>query len=109
FDTAAMDRYAMEFTITVRRMSNEGHTGRPMAVIIPRTKDAGYSTYYGVYYYMETTYMGNIVANLFKTKWAIVNTAAPSGTEPLAIGYCMLRENVDYTARLVIENTPDGA
>lgn len=108
-DTAKMDRYAMEFTISVRRMSNEGHTGRPMAVIIPRTQDAGYSRYYGVYYYMETTYMGNIVANLFKTKWAIVNTAAPSGTAPLAVGYYMLRENVDYTARLVIENLPDGA
>ena len=109
FDTAKMDSYALEFTINVQRMSNEGHTGRPMAVIIPRTKDANYSQYYGVYYYMETTYMGNIVANLFKTKWAIVNTAAPSGTKPLAVGYYMLRENVDYTARLVIENQPDGA
>jgi len=106
---AAMDSYAMEFTISVARMSNEGHTGRPMAVIIPRTKDADYGRYYGIYYYMETTYMGNIVANLFKTKWAIVNTAAPSGTTPLAEGYYMLRENVDYTGRLVIENTPDGA
>jgi len=109
FDTSAMDSYVMEFTINIRRMSNEGHSGRPMAVIIPRTKDASYSKYYAVTYYMETTYMGNIVANLFKTKWAIINTNAPSGTSPLVTGYYMLRENVDYIGRLVIENTDDGA
>jgi sialate O-acetylesterase len=109
FDPEAMDSYAIEFTINLQRMSNVGHSGRPMAVIIPRSKDAKYKQFYAVTYYMETTYIGNIVANLFKTKWAIVNTAAPSGMSPLVEGYYMLRENVDYTARLVIENAPDGS
>ena len=103
-----MDGYVMEFTVNLQRMSNEGHSGRPMIAIIPRTKDPDYREYYGIYYYMETTYMGNIVANLFKTRWTIVNTAAPSGTKPLAEGFFLLKENVDYIARLIIENTEDG-
>lgn len=104
----AMDDLAMEFTVNIQRMGNEGHSGRPMIAIIPRTKDANYEQYYAVTYYLETTYLGNIVANLYKAHWAIVNTAAPSGMEPLAEGYFLLEEDVDYTARLTVENTTEG-
>jgi len=105
-DASQMDSYAMEFTVNIRRMGNEGHSGRPMVMIIPRTKDASYSRYYAVTYHMEPTAMGG---NLFRTKWSIINTNAPSGMTSLASGSYLLRENVDYIARLVIENTEDGA
>lgn len=100
--------YAMEFTLNIQRMINEGKQNRPMAVIIPRTKDANYKEHYAVTYYMETTPMGAIVANLFKVRWAIVNTAAPSGMKPLAEGYYLLKENINYKAQLSIENTDEG-
>lgn len=95
--------YAMEFTINVKKLGNEGHSGRPVAIIVPRAKDKNFKEYYAVTYYME-----NSVANQFKFKWAIINTAAPTKMEPLVTGYYLLRENVDYTARLVIQNTVDG-
>ncbi|KJS86716.1 MAG: hypothetical protein JM58_06450 [Peptococcaceae bacterium BICA1-8] len=105
---ANKQNYAMEFTINIQKLGNEGHSGRPIAVIIPRSKDKELNEYYGVTYYMETTQIGSIVANLYKCKWAIVNTAAPTKMEPLVEGYFLLRENVDYTARLVIQNTYEG-
>jgi len=100
--------YAMEFTLNIQRMINEGKKNRPMVVIIPRTKDANYKEHYAVTYYMETTPMGAIVANLFKVRWAIVNTSAPSGMEPLAEGYYLLKENTNYKAQLSIENKDEG-
>lgn len=100
--------YAMEFTINVQKMGNVGHSGRPIAIIIPRSKDTGLKEYYAVSYYMEDTYMGSIIANLYKCKWSIINTAAPTKMEALVEGYCLLRENVDYTGRLVIHNTEAG-
>lgn len=100
--------YAMEFTINVQSMGNVGHSGRPIAIIIPRTKDKSFNKYYAVTYHMENTYMGAIIANMYKCKWAIINTAAPTKTEALVEGYYLLRENVDYTGRLVIHNTDEG-
>jgi len=95
--------YAMEFTINLQKLGNEGHSGRPIAIIIPRAKDRQFTEYYGVTYFMENT-----ISNLFKFKWAIINTAAPSKMKPLVEGYYLLREDVDYTARLVIQNTSEG-
>lgn len=95
--------YAMEFTVNIQKLGNEGYSGRPVAIIIPRTKDKGFKEYYAVTYYMENT-----VANLFKFKWAIINTAAPTKMAPLVEGYYLLQENVDYTARLVLKNTAEG-
>lgn len=100
--------FAMEFTINVQKLGNAGHSGRPVAMIIPRSKDKELKEYYAVTYFLETKEMGSIVANLYQTKWAIINTAAPSKMEPLVEGYFMLRENVNYTGRLIINNTPDG-
>lgn len=100
--------YAMEFTINLQSLGNVGHSGRPVAVIIPRTKDRSFNKYYAVTYHMENTYIGSIIANLYKCKWAIINTAAPSKMEAVVEGYYLLRENVDYTARLVIHNTDEG-
>lgn len=100
--------YAMEFTLNVQSMGNVGHSGRPIAIIIPRTKDKSFNEYYAVTYHMENTYIGSIVANLYKCKWAIINTAAPTKTEALVEGHYLLRENVDYTGRLVIHNTNEG-
>ncbi|WHH58623.1 sialate O-acetylesterase [Petroclostridium sp. X23] len=97
---AKKQNYAMEFTINVQKVGNEGHSGRPIAVVIPRSKDKDFNEYYAVTYYMQNT-----VANQFKFKWAIINTAAPTKMKPLAEGYYLLRENVDYTARLFIQNT----
>ncbi len=99
--------YAMEFTINVQNNSNEGHNERPIATIIPRSKDTDLTEYYAVIYYLETKHLGAIVANLFQCKWAIVNTAAPTKMEPLVEGYFMMRENTDYTGRLIITNTPE--
>lgn len=95
--------YAMEFNINIQKVGNEGHSGRPIAVIIPRARDKGFNEYYAVTYFMENT-----AANQFKFKWAIINTAAPTKMTPLVEGYYLLREDVDYTARLVIQNTPEG-
>ncbi len=100
--------YAMEFTINVQKLGNAGHNERPVAVIIPRSKDKALTEYYAVTYFLETKQMGAIVANLYQAKWAIINTAAPTKMEPLVEGYFMLRENVDYTGRLIVNNTPDG-
>lgn len=95
--------YAMEFTINIQKVGNEGHSGRPIGVIIPRTKNKEFTEYYAVTYFIENT-----GSNLFKFKWAIINTAAPTKMKPLVEGYYLLREDVDYTARLVIQNTPEG-
>jgi len=95
--------YAMEFTLNLQKLGNEGHSGRPIAIIIPRAKDAQFNQFYAVTYYMENT-----ISNLFKFKWGIVNTAAPTKMKPLVEGYYLLREDVDYTGRVVIRNTPEG-
>jgi hypothetical protein len=95
--------YAMEFNINIQKVGDEGHSGRPIAVIIPRAKDKEFTEYYAVTYFMENT-----IANQFRFKWAIINTAAPTKMKPLAEGYYLLKEDVDYTARLVIQNTPEG-
>ncbi|KPU45252.1 hypothetical protein OXPF_11440 [Oxobacter pfennigii] len=92
--------YAMEFNINIQKAGNEGHSGRPIAVIIPRSRD---KEYYAVTYYMENT-----IANQFKFKWAIINTSAPTKMKPLVEGYHLLKENIDYTGRLVIENTNEN-
>ncbi len=94
--------YGMEFTINVQRMGNEGHPGRPIAIIIPRSKDTNFKEYYALSYYLENTGY-----NQFKCKWAIINTAAPTKMSALVEGYFLLRENIDYTGRLVIQNTED--
>lgn len=95
--------YAMEFTLNLQKLGNEGHSGRPIAIIIPRAKDRQFNEYYAVTYFMENT-----ISNLFRFKWAIINTAAPTKMKPLVEGYYLLREDVDYTARLVIQNTAEG-
>lgn len=95
--------YAVEFTVNVQKGGNEGHEGRPICIVIPRTKDTNFTQYYAVSYYMENT-----VANRYRFKWAIINTAAPTGMEPLAEGYYVMQENVDYTGRISIRNTEDG-
>ncbi len=98
-----MQNYAMEVTINVQKMGNVGHSGRPIAMIIPRSKDSELNEYYAVTYYLES-----IGSNQYKCKWAIINTAAPTKMEALVEGYFLLRENVDYTGRLVIRNTEEG-
>jgi sialate O-acetylesterase len=95
--------YAMEFNINIQKVGNEGHSGRPIAIIIPRAKDKQFNEYYAVTYFMENT-----ISNMFKFKWAIINTAAPTKMKPLVEGYYLLREDVDYTARLIIQNTLEG-
>jgi sialate O-acetylesterase len=99
----AKQNYAMEFNINIQKAGNEGHSGRPIAIIIPRAKDKQFNEYYAVTYFMENT-----ISNMFKFKWAIINTAAPTKMKPLVEGYYLLREDLDYTARLVIQNTPEG-
>jgi len=95
--------YAMEFTVNIQNMGNEGNPERPIIMIIPRTKDSSFNEYYAVTYYMENTN-----SNLFRFKWAIINTSAPTKMQPLAEGYYLLKENTDYTARLFIENTEEN-
>jgi sialate O-acetylesterase len=95
--------YAMEFNINLQKIGDEGYSGRPIAAIIPRAKDKEFTAYYAVTYFMENT-----IANQFKFKWAIINTAAPTKMKPLVEGYYLLKEDVDYTARLVIQNTREG-
>ncbi|MCT4584412.1 MAG: sialate O-acetylesterase [Peptostreptococcaceae bacterium] len=101
------DDLCMDFTINVKHIGNAGHSERPIAIIIPRTNDENFKKYYAVTYFLETKRMGRIVANLYKCKWAIVNTNSKNGLKPLVEGYFLLRENVDYKARLVIKNTKD--
>lgn len=94
---------AMEFTMRVVKTGNEGSQNRPVASIIPRTKDADFHEYYALRYFMENT-----VGNVYRLKWAIVNTAAPGEAQLLAQGYYLLRENTAYTLRLAIQNTDQG-
>lgn len=96
--------YGMEFTMNISQMGNAGDHTRPILMISPRSKDEAFDSQYAVTYYLETLQMGQIVANLYKVKWAIVNTAAPSGMEPLVEGYYIMHENVNYHGRLSIEN-----
>jgi hypothetical protein len=92
--------YAMEFTINIKKLGNEGNSSRPIAIIIPRSKDRDFNEYYAITYFMENT-----ISNQFVFKWAIINTAAPTKMEPLVENYYLLREDLDYTARLLINNT----
>lgn len=101
------ESYGMTFTVNIDKMGNEGNEDRVIFRVIPRTVDEDFNKYYAINYYMDFT-MGDYESNLAKCKWSIINTNAPSGTEPLAEAYYLLKENVDYTAKLLIENTDDG-
>lgn len=101
------ESYGMTFTVNVQSMANEGNEGRVILRVIPRTADEDFTKYYAVNYYMVLP-LENYQSNLARCKWSITNTNAPSGTTPLAEAYYLLKEGVDYTARLLIENTADG-
>ncbi len=101
------ESYGMTFTVNVQSMPNEGNENRVIFRVIPRTADAAFTKYYAVNYFIVQQ-LGEYESNLIRCKWSITNTNAPSGTAPLAEAYFLLREKVDYTARLLIENTPDG-
>lgn len=101
------ESYAMTFTVNVQRMANEGNENRVIFRVVPRTLDADFTKYYAVNYYMVMP-LGEYQANLARCKWTITNTNAPSGTAPLAEAWFLLKENADYTARLLIENIADG-
>ncbi len=101
------ESYGMTFTVNIANMGNEGDEKRVIFRAIPRTADKEFSKYYAVNYYMVIP-LGDYQSNLARCKWSITNTNAPSGTKPLTEAYYLLKENVDYTARLLIENTDDG-
>ena len=101
------ESYGMTFTVNVQKMSNEGNESRAIFRVIPRTADARVTKYYAVNYYIVQT-LGEFQSNLFRCKWSITNTNAPSGTEPLAEAFFLLKEKEDYTARLLMENTDEG-
>ena len=102
------ESYGMTFTVNIQCMGNEGNEGRVIFRVIPRTADEEFTKYYAINYYMVIP-LDNYIANLARCKWSITNTNAPTGTEPLAEAYFLLEENVDYTGRVLIENTEDGA
>lgn len=106
-DMQGNESYGMTFTVNVSKMSNEGHEGRVIFRVIPRTADEDFTKYYAINYYMVLP-LGEYQSNLARCKWSITNTNAPSDTTPLVEAYFLLKENVDYTARLLIENTDDG-
>lgn len=101
------ESYGMTFTVSINQMSNEGNEGRVIFRVIPRTADKDFTKYYAVNYYMVLP-LGDYQSNLARCKWSITNTNAPGGTKPLAEAYYLLKENVDYTGRLLIENTDEG-
>jgi len=101
------ESYGMTFTVNIQSMANEGNEGRVIFRAIPRTADADFAKYYAINYYMVLP-LGDYSSNLARCKWSITNTNAPSGTAPLVEASYLLKENVDYTARLLIENTADG-
>ncbi|HRX57200.1 MAG TPA: sialate O-acetylesterase [Eubacteriales bacterium] len=101
------ESYGMTFTVNVQEMPNEGNESRAIFRVIPRTADEAFTKYYAVNYYVVQQ-LGDYESNLIRCKWSVTNTNAPSGTAPLAEAFFLLKENVDYTARLLIENTEDG-
>lgn len=101
------ESFGMTFTVNVNRMGNEGDESRVTFRVIPRTADENFSKYYAINYFMVMPLEG-YQSNLVRCKWSITNTNAPSGAQPLTQAYYLLKENVDYTARVLIENTDDG-
>lgn len=101
------ESYGMTFTVNVQEMPNEGNESRAIFRVIPRTADEAFTKYYAVNYYVVQK-LGDYESNLIRCKWSITNTNAPSGTAPLVEASFLLKEDVDYTARLLIENTEDG-
>ena len=101
------ESYGMTFTVNIGEMGNEGDKSRVILRVIPRTADKAITKYYAINYFMVLP-LGDYQSNLARCQWSITNNNAPSGTEPLAKAYYLLKENVDYTARLLIENTDDG-
>lgn len=99
--------YGVEFTVNVKLMGNGGDQTRPIIMLSPRSRDDNFEKKYAITYYLENLQMGQINANLYSCKWAIVNTNAPSGFKPLAEGYYLLEEDVNYIGRFSIENLPD--
>jgi hypothetical protein len=93
--------------VNVLSMANEGNEARAIFRVIPRTVDTSMTKYYAVNYYIVQQ-LGDYESNLIRCKWSITNTNAPSGTTPLAEAYFLLKVGVDYTGRLLIENTDDG-
>ena len=102
------ESYGMTFTVNVQKISNEGDESRVIFRVIPRTLDKDFTKYYAVNYYAVQT-LGSFSSNLIQCRWSITNTNAPSGTAPLAEASFLLKENVDYTARLLIEDLEDGS
>lgn len=101
------ESYGMTFTVNLDNMGNEGDESRVIFRAIPRTADAGFTKCYAVNYYMVIP-LGEYQSNLARCQWSITNTNAPSGTEALSEAYFLLKEDVDYTARLLIEDTDEG-
>ncbi|MDD4796600.1 MAG: hypothetical protein PHO66_02410, partial [Eubacteriales bacterium] len=101
------ESYGMTFTVNVQSMANEGDANRVILRIIARTADAAFTNYYAINYYMVLP-IGEYQSNLARCMWSITNTNAPSGTAPLAQASYLLKEGVDYTARLLVEDTPAG-
>lgn len=100
--------FIIDFKINVQQLGNVGNSSRPIAVIMPRSKDESLSQYYAITYHMEEMRTKGLTANLFRCKWSLINTAAPSGMNAIAEGFYLLEENFDYTGRLIIHNTEDG-
>ncbi len=101
------ENYGMTFKVNVQSLGNEGDEGRVVFRVIPRTADEDFTKYYAINYYMVSP-LGNYQSNLIRCKWSITNTNAPTDTQPLVESFYLLKENVDYGARVLIENTDDG-
>ncbi len=104
----SLDNYGMEFTINIQQMGNAGDHTRPILMVSPRSQDSDFNNHYALTYYLETLQMGKIVANLYKVKWGLINTASPNDMIPLVESYYIMNENVDYQGRLSIENLENG-
>lgn len=98
------DSYGMELIVNVQRMGNVGHSERPIAMMIPRIDSSDSSNYYALTYHLENMSMGKIIANLYRCKWSIINTKAPSNMNSVAEGFFIMSENIDYRARIAIRN-----
>ncbi len=101
------ESYGMTFTVNIQSMGNEGDESRAIFRMIPRTADEEFTKYYSINYFMVIP-LGPYQSNLGRCKWSITNTNAPTGTAPLAEAFFLLKEGVDYTARVMIENTESG-
>src|SRR6056297_686318 len=97
--------FGLEFRIVLNEMGNAGNIQRPIFQIElkPLRNDTNHS--YFIKYHLETMQVEpGIVANLYRTKWTLVDSYQGDDSV-LAEGFFLMTEDVEYTIGVNLEKS----